>query len=170
VLGRVHDVVVIGRPVRDAPLPSPVTLEAALLDTGRPTILAPPVPTADCGTKVVIAWEDSPWAAHAIAGAMPLLEKAEGVWIVSHPGAAPPEVPPELLVDSLSWRGVRAEIRRIDGDIRELGALFLDQAAKIGADLLVKGAYSQSRLRQMILGGRTRHITTHATIPILLAH
>jgi nucleotide-binding universal stress UspA family protein len=35
---------------------------------------------------------------------------------------------------------------------------------------LVKGAYTQSRLRQMIFGGATNHILTHANLPVLMAH
>ena len=39
-----------------------------------------------------------------------------------------------------------------------------------GCDLLVKGAYAPSRLRQMIFGGATRHILANATLPVLMAH
>jgi nucleotide-binding universal stress UspA family protein len=44
------------------------------------------------------------------------------------------------------------------------------QAQELGADLLVKGAYTQSRLRQMIFGGPTQHILEHAELPIFMAH
>ena len=50
------------------------------------------------------------------------------------------------------------------------GEVFLAEAKKMGADLLVKGAYTQSRLRQMIFGGATRHIIMEADIPVILAH
>ena len=48
--------------------------------------------------------------------------------------------------------------------------MILDECAALGADLLVKGAYTQSRLRQLIFGGATRHIMTNARIPTILAH
>ena len=63
-----------------------------------------------------------------------------------------------------------ASIHKFDGAHVEIGAAFLAQAGQVNADLLVKGAYSRSRLRQMILGGRTRHIVTHAEIAVLLSH
>ena len=74
------------------------------------------------------------------------------------------------------------EVRRIVGescgicpvvkaDAYGLGARRVVPALEAaGADMLVKGAYSQSRLRQLILGGRTRHILANTTIPVLLAH
>jgi nucleotide-binding universal stress UspA family protein len=50
------------------------------------------------------------------------------------------------------------------------GETILRKAAELGCDLIVKGAYTQSRLRQMIFGGTTRHILTNANLPVLMAH
>ncbi len=41
---------------------------------------------------------------------------------------------------------------------------------KVGADLLVKGAYTHSRLRQLIFGGATSHILAEAILPVLMVH
>ncbi len=168
--GRLYDLIVVGRPVRDAALPSPITLEAALLDTGRPIVVAPPEPLADTGTTVAIAWEGSPESARAVADAMPLLEKADSVVILSAEQAQVTRIESQELVDRLAWNGISASIRPFDVSATELGAAFLQEAGAVNADLLVKGAYSQSRLRQLILGGRTRHILAHTQIPVLLAH
>ena len=80
------------------------------------------------------------------------------------------QLEPEHLVRRLAWEGVEASVQNFDSGAGELGKAFLDNARTAGADLLIKGAYSQSRLRQMILGGRTRHILAQTTIPVLLAH
>ena len=53
---------------------------------------------------------------------------------------------------------------------RSTGEAILDHASSLGCDLLVKGAYTQSRLRQMIFGGAMRHILANATLPVLMAH
>ncbi len=168
--GRLYDMVVVGRPTKDAALPSPITLEAALLDTGRPVLVAPPQTAASMGRTVAIAWEGSPEAARAIADAIPLLEQAESVHILSTEAAQVSPVNPESLQRRLAWHGIGARIVHFESTASELGAAFLAQSATVGADLLIKGAYSQSRLRQFILGGRTRHILAHAEIPVLLAH
>jgi len=53
---------------------------------------------------------------------------------------------------------------------RGAGEVILSRARDLGCDLLIKGAYTQSRLRQMIFGGTTRHILANATLPVLMAH
>ena len=65
---------------------------------------------------------------------------------------------------------VRAEATTIAPGQRRAGEVILGQADALACDLIVKGAYTQSRLRQMIFGGTTQHILTHATVPVLLAH
>lgn len=168
--GRIYDIVAVGRPVKDAALPSPITLEAALLDTGRPILVAPPVAGDGFGKSVAIAWEGSPEAARAIADAIPLLEKADRVTVLSARAAQVAPIDADDLRRRLAWHGVACEIQSFEAAASELGAAFLEQSAKVDADLLIKGAYSQSRLRQLILGGRTRHILAHAEIPVLLSH
>ena len=168
--GRIYDIVAVGRPVKDAALPSPITLEAALLDTGRPILVAPPVAGDGFGKSVAIAWEGSPEAARAIADAIPLLEKADRVTVLSAKAAQVAPIDADDLRRRLAWHGVACEIQSFEAAASELGAAFLDQSARADADLLIKGAYSQSRLRQLILGGRTRHILAHAEIPVLLSH
>lgn len=170
VRGRLYDLIVVGRPLRDMPLPSPMTLEAALLDTGRPILVAPPEPLADCGTRIAIAWEGSPEGARVIADGLPFLTAAKQVTILACEAALTVPLPARELVARLGWHGVNAAIHEFTVGATELGPAFLEQSAKVGADMLIKGAYSQSRLRQLILGGRTRHILANATLPVLLAH
>jgi nucleotide-binding universal stress UspA family protein len=71
---------------------------------------------------------------------------------------------------NLLRNGVRAETMTVAPGQRRAGEVILAQAEVLGSDLIVKGAYTQSRLRQMIFGGTTQHILTHATVPVLLAH
>ncbi len=169
-LGRLYDLIVIGRSVRDAPLPSPITLEAALLDTGRPIVVAPPEALPGVGNRIAIAWEASPEAGRAIADAMPMLEAADSVVLLAPEQGQVAPIAPEEMISRLAWHGVDATIQHFDAGLTELGAAFLAEAGKANADLLVKGAYSQSRLRQLILGGRTRHILARTRIPVLLSH
>ena len=168
--GRIYDIVAVGRPIKEAALPSPITLEAALLDTGRPILVAPPEAGDGFGKSIAIAWEGSPEAARAIADAIPLLEKADRVTVLSARAAQVSPIGADDLRHRLAWHGVDCEIQSFEAAASELGAAFLRQSSMAGADLLIKGAYSQSRLRQLILGGRTRHILAHAEIPVLLSH
>jgi len=170
VRGRLYDLVLVGRAIRNSALPSPITLEAALLDTGRPVIVAPPATPSAIGRSVAVAWESTPEAARAISFSLPLLAAADTVTVLSPDPVEPPSLPVEELKSRLAWSGVTVDIRAFATKDLEIGAGFLATATEVGADLLVKGAYARSRLRQMMLGGRTRHIITHTEIPVLLSH
>ena len=45
------------------------------------------------------------------------------------------------------------------------GEAILAHANALGCDLLIKGAYTQSRLQQIIFGGTTRYILSNAELP-----
>lgn len=167
--GRLFDIIAVGKPSRDQALPSPITLEAALLDTGRPVLMVPPNLSSSTGKHIAVAWESSPEAARAISSALPLLEKAQKVTLLVRNPMEPPEISPEYAADRFSWSGINTEILQFSGEMEEVGAAYLNRSSEIGADLLVKGAYARARVRQLILGGRTRHIIGNATIPVLLS-
>ncbi len=169
--GRLHDLIVLGRPVSDSELPSLMTLNAALMESGRPLLVAPPSSPAGLGRNVAVAWNGSAEAARAIGAALPLLRNADGVRILS---AEEPEgdaaLRPAELVKYLTWHGIAATSQTFHAGVTNAGEALEKEVVAIGADLLVMGAYTHSRLRQLILGGVTRHMLHHATIPVLMTH
>lgn len=166
---RVFDVTVIGRPQSVSDGPRMGALEAALFESGRPVLLAPPGGTAVLGDNILIAWNGTPEAARTVAFAKPLLRRARHVVVVTVAGGQVEEPSGERLAHYLRLNGISCEARDVEA-APERGAAFLAEAARLGCDLVIKGAYTQSRLRQMIFGGATRHIVTEATVPVLLAH
>jgi hypothetical protein len=86
--GRLFDVLVLGRPGRDAKGPRMSTLETALFESGRPVLIAPPSPRPDMGTNVLIAWNCSTEQARTIAFAMPILKRANRVIVLTVEGGA----------------------------------------------------------------------------------
>lgn len=172
-LGRVFDLVVVEQPARQASL-AEATLEDALFESGRPVVMAPAaVPGGhwdSIGRRIVIAWNGSTETARTVAFAMPFLKRAQSVQVVSVEGAMTPGPSGEDLAQSLTRHGISTLARHVTPRDRSPGQVFLDEARAIGADLLVKGAYTQSRLRQMIFGGATRHIIMEAMLPVILAH
>ncbi|HWF95340.1 MAG TPA: universal stress protein [Xanthobacteraceae bacterium] len=168
--GRVFDLIVLGRPAKGRQGPRMATLEAALFESGRPVLLAPPTPPRSIGEKILIAWNCSTEQARATAFAMPLLRKAARVIICTVEGATVAGPTGEQMARNLMRNGVPAESITVAPGQRRAGEVMLAQADALGCDLIVKGAYTQSRLRQMIFGGTTQHILTHATVPVLLAH
>lgn len=166
---RVFDLAIMGRPGSERGDPRMATAEAAIFESGRPVLLAPPVPPDAFGETIVISWNQSTETARAVALAMPLLLRAKSVFVLTIDGFGVDGPPGELLADSLRRHGVRAEALTRP-TARSAGDAILDHTAKLGGDLLVKGAYTQSRLRQMIFGGATAHILAKAQMPVLMAN
>lgn len=168
--GRVFDLIVIGRPSDDPRGPYMSTFEAGLFESGRPILLAPPVPPPHVGRNILIAWNCSTEQARATAFAMPFLARAEQITIITVDQATVPGPTAEELAANLAIHGIHADTITFKGDNRTAGQTILNHARSLGCDLVVKGAYTQSRLRQLIFGGTTRHILMHAEVPVLTAH
>jgi nucleotide-binding universal stress UspA family protein len=169
--GRVFDVIVLGKPGRDPKGPRMATLEAGLFESGRPVLIAPPVPRPQMGTNVLIAWNCSTEQARVTAFAMPILKRASRVVVLTvEGGAAVPGPTGEQLCRYLQLKEVPAKPLTVGLDGRLTGEVILAHANALGCDLLIKGAYTQSRLRQMIFGGTTRYILSNAELPVLMAH
>jgi nucleotide-binding universal stress UspA family protein len=169
--GRVFDVIVLGRPGRHPKGPRMSTLEAGLFESGRPVLIAPPSPRPKTGTNVLIAWNCSTEQARVTAFAMPILMQASRVIVLTvEGGAAVPGPTGEQLCRYLQFNGVPAKPLTVGLDGRLTGEAILAHASALGCDLLIKGAYTQSRLRQLIFGGTTRYILNNAEIPVLMAH
>jgi nucleotide-binding universal stress UspA family protein len=168
-LGRVFDLIVVERPAKLASL-AEATLEDALFESGRPVLMAPPAALATIGETVLVAWNGSTETARTVGFSMPLLQRAKSVQVVSVEGGMTPGPSAQDLAATLQNHGISAIARHVSARDRTPGQTYLDEATAIGADLMVKGAYTQSRLRQMIFGGATRHIIMEATMPVLLAH
>ena len=70
----------------------------------------------------------------------------------------------------LERNGIAARARKVEPKHQSTAEAFIAEAKTLGADLLLKGAYTRSRLRQYIFGGATEHILRHAPMPVLMAH
>lgn len=170
--GRVYDMAVVGHPTKaDSEIMADV-LEGLLFHSGRPVLMVPEDGGATIGTTVVIAWNGSREGARAVSAAMPFLAQARRIVILtvgadSEDGDGPNA---QALVGSLKWHSLSAEVVITREEGLSDGETILKAAAGIGADLLVTGAYSHSRLRELIMGGVTHDLVTKATMPVLFAH
>jgi nucleotide-binding universal stress UspA family protein len=167
---RVFDLTVLGRPTAGQAEPSMATLEAVLFESGRPVLIAPPTVPAALGEVIVIAWNGSTETARVTAFAMPFLKQARRVVVMTVEGGPLHGPSGEQMARSLRCNDIAAEAVTVPAGKRSVGEAFLKSAESTGADLLIKGAYTQSRLRQMIFGGTTSHILAEATMPVLMAH
>ncbi|MBP0617200.1 universal stress protein [Jiella mangrovi] len=167
--GRAFDLTVVCRPRPEGA--SITTLESALFESGGPILIAPPHPVEKgFGETIVVAWNGSSETARTIAFARPLLRAAKRVIVLADDGGLGDQPSGALVQRRLALSGVPVDLKLIaSGGIRS-GDAILAEAAALGCDLLLKGAYTQSRLRQMIFGGATSQILAKAEIPVFMAH
>lgn len=173
-IGTWHDLLLLDRS-SEPTLRSPPELARLILAAGLPCIVVPSQPVENVAVDcVAIGWNGSQEAVRAIHAALPLLQRASRVVLLE--GAPRHVLPgitwkPPLDIDTyLQRHAVHAEHRPLGRDAGEPGEALLRAAAEIGADLLVMGAYGRSRFSEWALGGATRHVLAHATLPVLLRH
>jgi nucleotide-binding universal stress UspA family protein len=169
--GRVFDIIVMSRSEANLNGLHDKAIESGLFESGRPILIAAPSPPPQIATNVLVAWNCSTEQARTTALAMPLLRSAGRVTVLHvEGGAAVPGPGADEIVRYFQRNGIAAQLMTVGLDGRTTGEAILVIAKSLGCDLLVKGAYTQSRLRQMIFGGATRHILAHATLPVLMAN
>jgi nucleotide-binding universal stress UspA family protein len=168
--GRVYDLIVVEQPEKLASI-AEATLEDALFESGRPVLMVPKTVPPQMGDVVAIAWNGSTETALTVALGMPYLLQARQVVVVSVGAQHMPEPGPsgEELVRTLERHGLSVSLRLAVGRQKPQGESFIKEARAAGADLILKGAYTQSRIRQMIFGGATRHMIMESPIPMLMA-
>lgn len=165
---RLYDMAVVPHPEADEDVSSSDALHAVLFDSGRPVLIAPRQAPTSIGTRVCCAWNGTAESAAAVAAALPWLHHAEAVRILYSDDYQRRGPTAEGLQAYLRWHNITAETEPFKPQTREVGAGLLGAARDFNADLLCMGAYSHSRLRQLILGGVTRHVLENADIPVLM--
>lgn len=145
------------------------TLEAVLLETGRPLLIPAAAAMPATLDRIAIAWKPTPQAARAVALAMPLLTRAREIVVITVEEEPDGRDDAARLVRNLAWHGLAATTERLRPGEEGAAATLL---ARIGgrADLLVMGGYGHSRLREWVFGGFTQRVLADAPLPVLLAH
>jgi nucleotide-binding universal stress UspA family protein len=168
--GRLADLIVFPQSDFQVDTPLAITVETALLSSGRPLLLAPDrQPTALTGT-VAVAWNGGAECARAVAAALPFLRRAGAVHILTADTGVTSAEEGGRLADYLAWHGIQARIDTIKPANEPVGSALMTRASDLGADVLVMGGYGHSRVREMILGGVTRYVLAHPGLPVLMAH
>lgn len=170
-LGRVHDLIVTGKPSDKRHMAESLTLDA-LFHTGRPVLVVPEGMPERWGGRIAIAWNGSPECARAVGSATHFLARAGSVVVLTAESARTPASVVAELATYLEWHGMKPETRIFAhmGRRRLGGRPLLEACAAEGADLLVMGASSTPRLRRLLLGPATRQVLALAGIPVLMGH
>jgi nucleotide-binding universal stress UspA family protein len=137
--------------------------ERLLFGSGRPVLICPEEHAADLSIAfddVLIAWDHSAPAARAVADALPLLQSAARVRIITVTDSkTPKEVSSgSALVAHFAEHGIKAGFEAVKIDGSSVGKVFEANVRSHATDLLVMGAYGHSRLNEIIWGGATKTV------------
>jgi len=168
------DLIVVNRPSSENETGALMTLNAALMQSGRAVVAAPPTPDdgdAPSGPieRVAVFWNGSTEATRAVQAALPLLVAAKEVTVLRveeeewYAGT-------EDLDIHLTRHGVKTVISKVLPREGRTGRSLLFAARDANADMMVMGAYTRSKLRQLMLGSVTGYVMEHAILPVLMCH
>lgn len=176
------DVVVVGQPKPDDG-PGAGLTEPLVFGSGRPVITVPYAGDfATLGERVLVAWDATREASRALHDALPILVRAKEVIVYSVNPAESGQISAADIAAHLARHGVAAEVHQTVSRIPEnetavigrrslgVGDLLLSAASDFSADLLIMGAYGHSRIRELVLGGATRYVLHHMTVPVFMSH
>lgn len=168
--GRSSDLLVVGRG-REGGILAVDVMEAALMDTGKPVLIAPDAAPGALNGTVAIAWKDTPEAAGAVAAALPFLRAASKVIIFAvEEGDESADRSHRRLTKSLRWHNPNTSVQMLHRGDRAPVEVLLEAVQKNGCSLLVMGGYGHARLREAVFGGFTRAVLEGAPIPVLMSH
>ena len=174
--GLACDIIVAEHDLNDNNVLYDKNIVASLFNTGRPVLLLPPatgpMPQEWMDDVISIAWDGSMEAARAIFNSMPLLERAENIYLLT---AARNRKSGHIelqhsMMEYLHAHGLTPHHIIVDCDDTSPAAIILDKANALKSNLLVMGAYGHSRFREIIMGGFTKYMLENANIPLLLSH
>jgi nucleotide-binding universal stress UspA family protein len=145
-----------------------------VMSIGRPVLYVPFAGRFDdCGTRVLIPWNGSREAARAVSDGMAFLREAKAAEVITFDPEKLPraiDLPAPDMQAYMARHDVNASVVAQPSGGIDAGSAILSRAADTGADLIVMGAYSHSRARELLLGGATRTVFKSMTIPTLMSH
>lgn len=170
---RFSDLVVLGRAPEHGEF-STASIASIVVGCGRPTLLVPNSELSSVGHTVAIAWKESAEAARAVTAAMPLLTRAKKVIVltVAEDSDDPQQSmrSAERLATQLARHGFTVEPHGLAAQAHAGVGPLTHRAKQLGADLIVAGAYSHGRMRELVFGGFTRAFLTGCELPVFLLH
>ena len=171
---RYFDLTVVGQGLDiEAPVALRSLPEDLALSVGRPVLVVPRYGTfPTVGERVLVAWNGSREATRAVNDALPFLQRAAQVIVLSvdPEDADVPRTPGADIALHLARHGVKANASQTVAAEISVADVLLSYAADRGVDLIVAGAYGHSRMRELVLGGVTRGLLQHMTVPVLMSH
>jgi nucleotide-binding universal stress UspA family protein len=167
---RLFDISVVARKKSGDKADWKATVEAVLFESGRPVLVVGDWIPDTVGCRIVIAWNGSTEAARSVIAAMPWLTGCDEIVVVEVEGGMVSGPVAAQVARHLAQRGLTVQSQTIDKGDGSIGKAIIEFAETWNTDLLIKGAFTRSRLQQLIFGGATREILESAPMPTIFCH
>ena len=173
---RYADLIVMGQAdPKDPPMGGANLAEEVVISSGRPVLIVPYIGIqGSLGERVMVAWDAGRESARAVTDSLPILERAKQVIVVAVNPRGSTEghgaEPGSDIATHLARHGCAVEVERLESHEIGVGDTLLSYLADRSVDLVVMGAYGHARLKEWVLGGVTRHILEHMTVPVIMSH
>lgn len=167
-VGAASDLLVVSRPPERGGQKAWLIMMAAVMDSRRPVLLLPQPESEVSGRRIAVAWNRGRMETLALHASLPLIRAADDVVFLTVGRERRRGPQAEDMIRYLQFHGVAARTKHVDG--ADAGPLLVEAAAGEGADLLLAGAYTRGRFRELLLGGVTEYLVTKATFPVLTMH
>lgn len=169
--GKFSDLIVISREIENHDVDYMGAVEASIFDSGRPVVLIPENYRAPEKIKnITFGWDGSFRAAKVIRSAIPVLQKAENVNVITIGEVGKDVFSTNDLVKYLKTHNVNAKNINVEKAKISIGETLLEKANELKSDLILIGAYTHSKMRQMVLGSVTKYMLKNTTIPVMMEH
>ncbi len=165
--GKLADWIIMARPPEGLVTAS---FEAAVLETGRPVLIIPRQYELPSFDNILVGWNYRAEAVKAMAAAMPLMHSAKSIRVITSSNFKGYHPPIELVSEYLSMHGIDSKSSMIECNPNNAGKELLKQCSENNIDLIVIGAYSKRRIRDLLFGDVTRYLLRKSPIPILMVH
>jgi len=167
---RMADLTIVPQPGETAPRDAGDLMNEVLFRSGRPLMMAPAQAPASLGERVLVSWNGRAEGTRAVAAALPILKRAGAVTLLKVDEEDSERPGLDALELYLRRHGIACEKLRRESGEHGVSGTILQAVGETKADLLVMGAYSHSRWREMVLGGVTRRAIQEAPVPVLMSH
>ena len=174
-LARAADLIIIGQVNPHARHASAMRPEEIVVACGRPVLMVPYMGSyAQVGRRVLVAWDGSREAARALNDALPVISNAEAVTVTTvrahGKDSERDHVSMNRIIRHLTRHGVAVRAEEMLRGSNTIADVLLSRAADYAVDLIVAGAYHHSPLREALVGGVSRGLFQHMTVPVLMSH
>ena len=167
-VGPVNDLLVVSRPSKKGGTKSFVVMMSALMDSATPVLVMPQHAASFRMTRLAIAWNGGRPEALLVRAALTLLQAADDVVFITEGQDHKPGPTASEMMHYLMAHGV--ESRQVTVQGRDTGRTLVESAQQEGSDVLLCGAYSRGRMREMVFGGVTEHLLTKTDFPVIMMH